>query len=526
MKKIFSLFAASLYAISPFFAQAPAIEWQNTIGGTGSDILNSLQQTADGGYILGGNSSSDISDDKTENSLGGRDYWVLKLDAAGAAQWQNTIGGDNTDGLNSLQQTADGGYILGGTSRSNISDDKTENGWGGDDFWVLKLDATGAIQWQRTIGGSLTDNLRSLQQTADGGYILGGSSSSDTSGNKIENSLGTDYWVLKLDAAGTIQWQNTIGGSGIDALNSLQQTADGGYILGGTSSSNISGDKTENNVGVNDYWVVKLDDTEAIQWQKTIGGSGGDNLRSVKQTADGGYILGGESSSNTSGDKTENSWGNEDYWVVKLDATGAIQWQNTIGGSGGDFLYSLQQTTDGGYILGGSSWSNISGDKTENSVGGWDYWILKLNATGVIQWQNSIGGSDDDELYSLQQTDDKSYILGGGSASNISGDKAENCWGGLLYDYWVVKLAPETVPTGEAPIAPTGITFYPNPAADAVFVQTDTETTLSLFDAFGQSLLTQTIRGNGKIDLSSLPNGIYFLVEMESGRGHKVLKNE
>jgi len=439
MKKIFSLLTASLCFISQLCAQSPTIEWQKTIGGIGSDILNSLQQTADGGYILGGNSNSDTSGDKTENSWGSRDYWVVKLDAVGAIQWQNTIGGSSTETLNSLRQTADGGYILGGTSRSPVSGDKIENTRGGDDYWVLKLDATGAVQWQRTIGGTLTDDLRSIQQTADGGYILGGSSSSDISGEKTENSSGTDYWVVKLDATGTIQWQNTIGGDGSDVLNSLEQTADGGYILSGTSSSSISGDKTENNVGLNDYWVIKLDAAGAIQWQKTIGGSGGDNLRSVKQTADGGYILGGYSTSNTSGDKTEDGWGNEDYWVVKLDATGTIHWQKTIGGAGGDFLYSLQQTADGGYILGGSSWSNISGDKTENSVGGWDYWILKLDATGAIQWQNTIGGTDDDELYSLQQTDDNSYVLGGGSASNISGDKTENSWGGSLYDYWVVK---------------------------------------------------------------------------------------
>jgi len=189
MKKIFSLLTASLCSISQLCAQSPTIEWQKTIGGIGSDILNSLQQTADGGYILGGNSNSDTSGDKTENSWGSRDYWVVKLDAVGAIQWQNTIGGSSTETLNSLRQTADGGYILGGTSRSPVSGDKIENTRGGDDYWVLKLDATGAVQWQRTIGGTLTDDLRSIQQTADGGYILGGSSSSDISGEKTENSF-------------------------------------------------------------------------------------------------------------------------------------------------------------------------------------------------------------------------------------------------------------------------------------------------------------------------------------------------
>lgn len=525
MKSILLPSAAVLCIISTSFSQAPPIQWQKTIGGTGAEYLYSLQQTADKGYILGGYSVSDSSGDKTEKSRGGRDYWVVKLDAADAVQWQKTIGGSLADELRSVQQTADGGYLLGGNSRSNISGDKIENSRGGDDYWVVKLDATGAVQWQKTIGGNLTEELRSVQQTADGGYILGGSSSSAISGEKTESSLGgRDYWVVKLDAAGTIQWQKVIGGSGNDALNSLQQTADGGYILGGSSSSNISGDKTENSWGGSDYWMVKLDAAGAIQWQKTIGGSGIDNLRSIKQTADGGYILGGESTSNISGNKTENSLGAEDYWVLKLDATGAVQWQNTIGGSGGDFLHAIQQTADGGYILGGASYSNISGNKTENGWGGWDYWVVKLNVSGDVQWQSTIGGDDDDELYSLQQTADGGYILGGASASNISGNKTENSWGGGYYDYWAVKLGSEIVSTGEAPSVRASIKIYPNPTADEVFVQSDEQTTLCLRNAFGQALLTQTVFGNGKIDLSALPNGVYFLTEIETGFTHKILK--
>src|SRR6185295_12992967 len=153
------------------------------------------------------------------------------------------------------------------------------------------------------------------------------------------------------------------------------------------STSNISGDKTENSVGASDYWIVKTDGTGNIQWQNTIGGSSIDDLHSIQQTTDGGYILGGLSGSNISGDKTENSIGAGDYWIVKTDVSGNIQWQNTIGGSNNDLLYSMQQTADGGYFLGGWSDSNISGDKTENCIGFADYWIVKIDASGNIQWQ-------------------------------------------------------------------------------------------------------------------------------------------
>ncbi len=523
MKAIFSFLVATRCLLSSLSAQAPAIEWQKTIGGNGYDAILALQITDDGGYILGGTSGSNISGDKTEISFGARDYWVVKLDASGNIQWQNTIGGSDEDFITSIQQTTDGGYILGGWSKSDISGNKTKDNHGSYDYWVLKLNATGAIQWQNTFGGKDDDRLSSLQQTTDGGYILGGNSNSNVSGDKTENSNGyVDYWVLKLDKEGAIQWQNTIGGNGADALFSLQQTFDGGYILGGFSYSNISGDKTENILGGSDYWVVKLDTSGSIQWQNTIGGSGFDRLYILQLTTDGGYILGGYSDSNISGDKTENNIGDDDYWVVKLSEIGDIQWQNTIGGNGKDELLSLQQTTDGGYILGGFSSSNISGDKTENCLGSDDCWVLKLDAAGAIQWQNTIGGDSNDGLGTIQQTPDGGYILGGASASDISGDKTENSHGD--YDLWIIKLAPESVPTGEVPTNPNGLTLYPNPATDALFVQNDSKTTLCLRNAFGQVLSTQTIQNQGKIDLSSYPNGIYSLLEIETGIVHKILK--
>ena len=420
-------------------AHAQEIEWQNTIGGSGVEFLNYTQQTSDGGYILGGRSNSGVSGDKTEPSKGDYDYWVVKLDATGNIQWQNTIGGDDADWLQSVQQTTDNGYILGGWSKSNISADKTENSQGASDFWVVKLDSIGNIQWQNTIGGDSTDNLYSLQQTTDGGYILGGFSISSISGDKTEYSIGgSDYWVLKLDASGNIQWQNTIGGYENDNLYSLQQTTDGGYILGGRSMSNATGDKTENSQGLDDYWVVKIDATGNIQWQNTIGGNSWDELESIEQTSDGGYILGGSSDSDNSGDKTENSQGDFDYWVVKLDATGNLQWQNTIGGDNWDKLKSIQQTTDGSYIFGGYSSSNISGDKTENSQGNYDYWVINIDSIGNILWQNTIGGLYAEALSSIKQTIDGGYIIGGQSVSPISGDKTEDSQGNN--DYWVIKL--------------------------------------------------------------------------------------
>ncbi len=501
----------------------PAIQWQNTIGGNDDDLLNSIQQTNDGGYILGGSSISNITGDKTENSIGNFDYWIVKTDSLGNIQWQNTIGGSAGDHLLSTQQTTDGGYILGGYSYSHVSGDKTENTNGGNDYWIVKTDSIGNIQWQNTIGGSNEDYLISIQQTTDGGYILGGHSRSDSSGDKTENCIGNwDYWMVKTDSIGNIQWQNTIGGYNEDWLSSIQQTYDGGFIVGGNSKSDISSDKTENCIGNYDYWMVKTDSIGNIQWQNTIGGNTGDWLCSIQQTADGGYMLGGYSQSDISGDKTENSIGVVDYWIVKTDAIGNTQWQNTIGGNNSDWLYSINQTADGGYIVGGTSQSNISGDKAENCIGDWDYWIVKTDSTGNIQWQNTIGGNHSDELGFIKQTTDDGYILSGYSRSNISGDKTENnvdtnCIPQCTTDYWIIKLAPDTA-TSIFNIQSSifNLRITPNPAKDNITItlpnQLNNSITISLISSLGQIIYTTTVSNATKsiiIPLSTYPKGMY-----------------
>ena len=432
----------SLLLSTNSFAQAPLLEWQNTIGGTGYEFLYFAEQTPDGGYILGGYSISGISGDKTEESIGAEDYWIVKLDAAGAVVWENTVGGGNTDFLWDMDLTADGGYILGGRSISGGGvGDKSESKIGNDDYWVVKLNAAGVVEWENTIGGLGYDLLFSVSQTADGGYIIGGTSDSNISGDKTEARVGnTDIWVLKLNSSGSIVWQNDIGGLMNENIYSIEETQDGGYIIGGYSDSGISGDKTEANIGFTDYWVVKLDSAGGVVWDNTIGGSSGDQLYALQETEDGSYIVAGVSSSGISGDKTVVSKGGSDYWILKLSQSGSIIWQKTYGGVGSDLLYSnsITQTTDGGYIVGGYSISGNGGDKTEANNGSWDSWILKLDGAGNIEWQNTIGGPGSDYIFTAQQTHDGGYILGGYSYSGIGGDKTEANIGDA--DYWVIKL--------------------------------------------------------------------------------------
>ncbi len=322
-------------------------------------------------------------------------------------QWDKRFGGTFHDAIYSFQQTADGGYILGGESYSDSSGDKTQNNWdpflASADYWIVKINSVGIKQWDKTFGGTADDYLLFVQQTTDGGYILGGASESDSSGDKTQNAWGLyDYWIVKTDSLGNKQWDKRFGGIANEELYSLQQTADGGYILGGYSYSNISGDKTQPSQGQDDFWLVKIDSLGTKQWDKRFGGSGYDEAYTVEQTSDGGYIIGGYTTAGSSGDVTQPTWGGWDYWIVKTNAAGVKLWDKRYGGTNDDVLYSLHQTLDGGYILNGCSKSDSTGDKTQNNwdatAATYDLWVIKIDGLGNKQWDHSFGGANDENL--------------------------------------------------------------------------------------------------------------------------------
>ena len=233
------------------------------------------------------------------------------------------------------------------------------------------------IELARSYGGSGNDWARAIQQTTDGGYIVAAHTESSDGDVTLNRGL-SDYWVIKLNAQGGIVWQKTYGGSGYDTAASIEQTPDGGYIVAGSSSSGGWASSSDGDVsgkrGITNYWIVKLDAEGKLLWQRPLGGSMMDQANSVQQTTDGGYIVAGDSISKD-GDVSGNR-GNADYWIVKLNVRGKIVWQKTLGGSGSDIATSIQQTTDGGYIIAGHSDSK-DGDVSGNH-GGYDYWIVKL----------------------------------------------------------------------------------------------------------------------------------------------------
>lgn len=430
----------SLISIQVFSQTQPLPkQWDKRFGGNNEDELKSVLQTADGGYLLGGHSFSKISGDKTVINNGGNDFWVIKTDSNGEKIWDKVYGGNFYDYLSAMQQTFDGGYILGGFTLSNVSGDVSEPGRGNYDYWIIKISADGNKEWDKRFGGSDIDFLYDIKQTTDGGFILGGYSYSNPGGDVSEANRGIyDYWIIKTDSLGVKQWDKRFGGNFYDNLTSIDQTADGGYIAGGYTLSDSGGDITDFSRGNYDYWIVKTDAGGNKIWDKRFGGNFYDYCTAIIQINNGNYVLGGYSSSSISGDKTEPSKGGSDFWLVKIDENGNKIWDKTYGGKSFEEAHSLIKTSDNGFAIAGNSYSGIGGDKTEARRGDLDFWMVKLDNNGDKEWDKSFGGTNTDDLYSLRQTLDGGYLLGGVSSSEISGDKTENSRGNL--DYWVVKM--------------------------------------------------------------------------------------
>lgn len=280
-----------------------------------------MDQTSDGGYVLGGVSTSPISGDKTQANWGGEDYWVVKIDSAGNKIWDKRFGGTGYDFLYALKQCRDGGYLLGGISSSDSSGDKTQANWSSNhyNFWIVKIDSAGNKLWDKRFGGTLGEYFWVIEQTLDNGFILGGSTASGISGDKTQPNRGNlDYWIVKIDSVGNKQWDRDFGGTDEDVLRSLCLTKDGGYLVGGVTKSPNSGDKTENNLGIQQPWIIKLDSLGNKQCDKTIFLLGVSFISNAIETKDGCYMVGSSSGQGIGGYRTQPSWGFDDYWIMKF----------------------------------------------------------------------------------------------------------------------------------------------------------------------------------------------------------------
>jgi len=342
--------------------------WEATFGGTNNDIGNSVQQTTDGGYIICGKTSSFGS--------GVYDVYLIKTDGNGVEQWNQTFGGISSDIGYSVQQTSDGGYVIVGEKFIEGPPFPFET-----DVYLIKTDGNGVEQWNQTFGGAFPflEQGLSIQQTTDSGYIILGSF------NSAQAGAIDDILLIKTDGNGVEQWSQTFGGAGDDIGYSVQQTTDGGYIITGKIES-LGGYGYQS-----DIYLIKTDGNGVEQWNQTFGGTENDIGYSVQQTIDGGYIITGFIQS--------------DICLIKTDGSGVEQWSQTFGGNlVGATGYSVQQTIDGGYV--------VCGYKRLGN-GEYDVYLIKSDGNGVEQWSQTFGGSGDEIGYSVQQTTDGGYIITG-----------------------------------------------------------------------------------------------------------------
>jgi len=370
----------------------PPTTWSQTYGGNGNDSANSVVQTSDGGYAVIGYSNS--------YGAGSSDFWLVKTDSIGNVQWNRTYGGPASDYGQAIVQTSDGGYAMVGYTSSF--------GVGGNDFWLIKTDSAGNVQWNKTYGGVDADQAYSLKATADGGYALAGLTYSYGAGF-------TDFYLVKTDASGNMQWNRTYGGASLDEAYSLVQTSDGGYALAGFTWS----------FGDGVFWLVKTNSSGHMQWNRDYGGNFTKG-RSLVQTRDGGYALTGYTNSSVTGDY--------DFGLIKTDSSGQHQWNKTYGGPGSDYSETIVQTFDGGYAMAGSTDSFGAGSD--------DFWIVKTDSTGNIQWNKTSGGTSWDLSYSLIQTKEGGYAVTGSTYSYGAGG----------YDFWLLKFAPTRVEDSTPPV--------------------------------------------------------------------------
>jgi hypothetical protein len=450
-------------------AQQPVIEWQQSFGGTAADGMETanggrdhVRPTIDGGYIVATSSNSDDGDVTGHNgSTGTSDFWVFKVDSSGSLEWGNSYGGSQNEMVRCINPTTDGGYILTGYTNSPDGD---VTGWHGAnpasiDVWVVKLDSLGNLEWEQAYGGSEDERGESIVQTADGGYVFTGFTTGSTDGDVSGAKGGFDVWLVKINSSGTILWQKCLGGSDDDQASSVRNTTDGGLIITGRTTSG-DGDAIGNPdpTFLGSIWVIKTDDAGNIQWQKSYGGSGWDSQGDIRQTSDGGYLVGGSTSSND-GDASGNH-GSEDFWVFKIDNTGTLLWQHCYGGSNYEQFQSLSLTSDNGFLATGMS-TSIDGDLTSTNTS-MEYWVIKGDSLGNLIWQRNLGGSASDLGKSVIETADGGTLVVGESLSNdgdVSGHHGSTATG----DVWMVKLSPTTTGIQNSPEMISVLTLSPNP---------------------------------------------------------------
>lgn len=471
----------------------PDIVWKSCYGGSRNDHIEDSKKTDDGGYILVGSTESDDGDITVNQGKG--DIWVVKTDAAGNIEWQQTYGSDSVELGRAIETTSDGGYIV-------LAERRYTFGAPGvsiliDRILLLKLDSKGNVEWEKLYGGSGPDFARDVCLSDNGGYVIAGTTHS-SDGDMSSNNGGPDMWVVETDAKGKIVWQHSWGGSSPDHAEVITKAQNGGYIVGGRTTSD-DGDVGKS-YGGQDVWILKLSDKGQVEWKEVYGGTNYDVIADIQSTIDGGYVFTGMA-------YTDNNYpqqlGMLDAYVTKISRVGQKLWTAVHGSTDDEEFRAIYQKPDGNYI--------VTGTKTDGDA---DVWVAELFGDGSMNWSKTMGSSYIDYARNIIVSNDG--ILVSGATNGNDQDVTGTGYHGNL-DWWVVKLE-STLSIG-AKQQEQEIKVYPTVTNGKVNIslgdQKDAE--VYLLNMNGQILYKDNSHQSERVvNLQTYASGAYFIKVVSS----------
>lgn len=482
---------------------AQEVLWQKDIKSSTQDFLSQVTTTIDQQYLITGSSiqSGPSTGSGTSNSKqnNGYDFHLVKLNQQGEEVWEKYFTGQNHDYLSASVATQDGGFLISGTSYSNKGLDKKEDSKGGSDIWLIRLNEFGDELWQKTLGSSSDEEARSVIQTTDLGFFVAGNVQNSSKGYGSKDIL-----IVKLDKDGKEISQLILGGKGLDGVEKIIPTKDGGALLGVYSRSNTGGSKKTENFGEGDYWIVKLSKDGKVEWEKNYGGKQDDHLRTLALTSTG-YLIGGESRSERSGNKSVGIEEGTDLWLISLNERGEELWQKSYNFGNRDILmgtsvlHSADDKSSKGILLGG--YTQAEGKiQTDDET----FWMLYLDQEGNEKWRKHVKGESrkrEERLSDIKLNRDGSIILAGTSAEELGKE-----------NWKIVKLGDKQL---DQLIEKQDIKIYPNPVSDYAYVEIGfdfKEADIVLYDMGGRQLQSLKTKNKvTKINTQNLIQGAYLV---------------
>jgi len=528
---LFSAFILSLLCSSQsVHAQSFILYGDKAFGGSYPEAFGRIISDGTRLTIAGGGGSAisgEVTDTICPSTTVPGDCWLVQFDAQFNIYWNKFIGGNANDNIPMpayIEQ--DHTFLFSAESNSDSSCDKSEDAWAQEeDYWIVKIDTAGNKLWDRTYGGIFEDRFPKIIRLSTGEYIVCGNSDSPVGADKTAAPYGGwDYWALKLDINGNKLWDKVYGGTGQELANSatiswnfsILADDDGKFLLAGSTNSPASGDISQPQIGGVDIWVIKLDYAGNKIWDRRYGGSLGDWCSKIIKTADEGYIISGITGSPQDNDVSDPPRGSSDIWVIKLDSLGYKQWDKRYGGTGGESSSSIAEAPGGGYWICGTTGSDTASfEVSEDSYGGQDYWMLRIDGAGNLLWDKRFGGPG---LWEYAQDfvimDDESIFLCGTASAGTSAVKTDS--GDGYSDYWVVHFKVNELTGGSNVPQPGSInlTIYPNPAADNITITANKPFNgLRILNVLGEVVQQQAFTSTtvARAEVSQLPAGVYFI---------------